>query len=116
MSDEAPDLGWRNWAGLIAAPAAWVAHHQTGSDLNFYNCQQGNTATVASIGLVALIVALAGGALSFAAWRRSGGEPGGKQESSGRFIAVLAMMVSGLLSLTIVVQISASIVLPPCFR
>ena len=107
---------WRSWSGLVAAPAAWIVHHQTGSDLNFSNCHRGDATTLVLIGATALTIAVVGGALSFNAWRKAGGSPEGTQENSSQFIAVLAMMASALLSLTIVVQISASLILPPCFR
>jgi hypothetical protein len=116
MNPSVQGPGWRSWAGLVAAPAAWIVHHQVGSDLNFTDCRRGDTATLVLIGVAALIVAMAGGVVSYMAWRGTGASLGESQEGSGRFIAVLALMISALLSLTIIVQVAASLILPPCFR
>jgi hypothetical protein len=92
-----------------------MAHHQTGSDLNFADCRQGDGRVLVAIGLVALAIALVGGAVSLGAWRqnlRSKGQNG----ATPRFIAILSTMASALLSLTLLLQIAASLTLPPCFR
>jgi hypothetical protein len=99
------------WVGLIAAPAAWAAHHQLGSSLNFTDCQRGNGGLAITIGLVALVVACGGGLLSWSAARG-----GGKSEKSERFIAGLGLMACGLFGLTIIVQMLAAAILPACFR
>ena len=107
----APRRNWDlfAWAGLIAAPAAWALHHQAGSDLNFANCLAGHGAVLISIGAASMILVLAGGGLSFLAWR-------GASEASRRFIAALGLMACGLFALTILLQIAAAAILPACFR
>lgn len=110
------NTSWRAWAGLVAAPAAWAAHHQAGSDLNFADCTRGDGATLALIGVAALAVALAGGVFSYGAWRAAGGGVDRKDELTGRFIPVLGQMASALFGLTILVQIGAALTLPACFR
>jgi hypothetical protein len=109
-------LDWRSFAGLIAAPLAWMIDHQAGSDLNFSDCRTGDAAVLLSIGGAALAVAVIGGAVSVVAWRRAGGAPDTSQEAIGRFIAALSVMASGLLSLTLVMQMMAALAIPPCFR
>jgi hypothetical protein len=103
--------GWRAWGGLVAAPAAWAIHHQAGSDLNFADCRTGDATLLVLIGVASLAIALLGGWFSFIAWRAPA-EP----RRSPRFIAVLGLMASGLFSLTILMQIAAAAILPPCFR
>jgi hypothetical protein len=106
---------WRPWAGLVAGPAGWAVHHQTGSSLNFTDCQVGTSATLIAIGLLALGLTAVGALVSFGAWRGGSAQAAG-EPAVDRFIATLALMVSGLAGLTILVQIGASVVLPPCFR
>jgi hypothetical protein len=116
MSGPVDMRGWRGWAGLVAAPAAWAVHHQSGSDLNFYDCHSGDTPTLIAIGLAMLVLVVVGGFLSFTAWRAAGGEPSRNAELPARLIPALGMMAAGLFGLTILVQIVAAVILPPCFR
>jgi uncharacterized iron-regulated membrane protein len=109
-------ISWRTLAGLVAAPVAWVVHHQLGADLNYADCRLGANPTLIAMGCVALIIAVAGGLVSWGGWKRAGGGPDTKQEPSGRFVAALAMMASGLFSLVILVQILAAVTLPACFK
>jgi hypothetical protein len=106
---------WFAWAGLAVSPAAWALHHQAGSDLNFWDCGRGGGPAIA-MGVVVLGMAVAAGALSFVARKGGRDDPRGGTDSSTRFIAALGMMSSGLFSLTILVQIGAALILPPCFR
>ena len=107
---------WRAWAGLVAAPAAWVVHHQLGSDLNFADCARGDGVTLVLVGLASLAVALAAGGFSLQAWRRAPPAPEGGTPPVGRFLATLSLMSSFLFSLVIITQILAALTLPPCFR
>lgn len=103
---------WGGWAGLVAAPLAWLAHHQFGSDLNYADCKLGQPALPIAVGLAALAVTIAATAVSFSAWRRSAGEA----RPNAGFIPVLSLMAGGLFGLTIIVQTVATVILPPCFR
>jgi len=109
---EARTQSWRAWAGLVAAPIAWTLHHQTGSDLNFAHCGAGNGGTLMLIGLAALLIAVAGGVVSLGVVRTGSPPP----EKLNRFIGALSLMIAGLLSLTILMQMAAALILPPCFR
>jgi hypothetical protein len=103
--------GWRGWAGLVASPAAWAIHHQVGAYLNFTDCRTGGAAVIVLVGLACLAVALLGGWLSFGAWRALP-----ETRGSPRFIATLGLMSGVLFSLTILMQMAAAAILPPCFR
>lgn len=107
---------WRGWAGLVVAPVAWALHHQAGSYLNFADCHRGTGAVLAAIGAACLAVTLIAGLLSYAAWHRAGGGEAHDEAPSGRFIPLLSLMTAGLVLLTLMVQIGAAILLPPCFR
>jgi hypothetical protein len=91
-------------------------HHQVGGDLNFWDCGRGDGRLLVALGLVLLLIALAGGGLSFLAWRADAQAPDGRHYPSARFIAALGLMSSGLFSLTIGLQVTAAVVLPPCVR
>jgi hypothetical protein len=104
---------WRAWAGLIAAPAGWALHQQAGSALNYADCGTGDGSTVAMIGAATLLLALAGGWLSWSVYRADSGTP---ELPVHRFIAAIGVMSAALFGLTIVVQITAGLILPSCFR
>jgi hypothetical protein len=65
---------WRAWAGLFGGFAGWALHHQIGSSSNFARCSTANGWLVIAVGLVACLIIVASGALSWTAWRRGGGE------------------------------------------
>jgi hypothetical protein len=102
---------WGAWAGLVVAPLAWLAHHQIGGDLNFADCSRGRPVVLIAIGVAMLAVTVAATVISLLAWRRSG-----REGSAAGFIPVLSIMAGGLFGLTILVQILAAAILPPCFR
>jgi hypothetical protein len=116
MSRIATGPGWRSLAALAAAPLAWMVHHQLGSDLNYADCHRGTNPVVAAIGLCALLAALiacAITALDFRAERAGSQHPG---TGMRRFMAAFSLMLGALLTLTIAVQVMASLVVPACFR
>jgi hypothetical protein len=117
VSRLADNGGWRGWAGLVAAPLAWALHHQVGGDLNFAGCARGGgQGTLVAIGLIALAVAAAATALSLGAWRRAPEPDEDGRTPLRRFVPALGVMAGGLFGLTILVQILAALILPPCFR
>jgi hypothetical protein len=99
--------GWRAWSGLVVPPLAWVAHHQFGSDLNFYDCRLGQGWLAAAVGVVAFAVSVVSGLLSWSARRHP---------PPANFVAIVGTMVAALLALTIVIQIGAALIVPACFR
>jgi hypothetical protein len=97
------------WAALALSAFAWFGSHQFGSNLSFADCRASGALPVLLIGLVALALALGGGLLSWRIWR--GGEAG---EGHG-FIALIGMLTALLLAVAIVLQTSASLIIPRCF-
>lgn len=108
--------GWHAWSGLVLGPAAWLAHHQLGSNLNFARCDVVGGPAVVAIGMACLALALVGGWLSWRAWRRTGANLGDSGEPAGRFIALLSLLAVALFALTIVVQTGAGLIIPDCWR
>jgi hypothetical protein len=102
---------WRQrfapWAGLVGGALAWVLHHQGSSDALHFGCDAhaGDVAAVA--GVVGLVVALAGGWIS---WRAAATEaPPGH-----RFVGRMTALCAGIFALTIAMQITASLLVPTC--
>jgi hypothetical protein len=108
-------LDWRTWAGLATPPCAWLVHHQVGSELNFADCGIGNGVLALAVGVIACGLSLLGLAWSFAAWR-SAGRADTVRNPVAQFMAALGLLLGGLLTLTILMQIAASLIVPACFR
>ena len=97
------------WAALTLAGFGWFGSQQLGSNLTVISCRSSGLIPVLLIGIVALLLALAGGLLSRRAWTESG-------DDSGRsFVALIGMMAAGLLGLAIVFQTLAAFIIPRCF-
>lgn len=96
------------WAGIAAGAFGWAATHQLGSNAVFDNCRAGSPAFIVLIGLAGLAVALIGGLISFAIWRREA-ESGGR-----RFVGLIGAMLAALAAFAIVLQSAASLILPSC--
>jgi len=107
---------WRAWAGLVAGAVGWGLHHQSVSNGNFAQCPRMNGLADLGIGLVAALIIVVGGALSWTAWRRAGGSPAASHEADGRFIPALSLMAAALFLLTVLVQIGAGLIVPACWR
>jgi len=111
-----PSPSWRAWAGLFAGAVGWALHHQTVSTGNFARCPTMNGWADLAMGLVSMAIILAGGLLSWTAWRRAGGTPETSQEASGRFAPALSLMAAALFLLTVIVQVGAGLIVPACWR
>ena len=96
------------WAGLVAGAFGWAAAHQLGSNAVFDDCRAGAPSFLILIGLAGLAIALIGGLVSLASWRRDG-ETGGR-----RFVALVGAMLAALAAFAIVLQSAAVLILPPC--
>jgi hypothetical protein len=110
-----PLPGWRAWAGLIVGPIVWGLHHQLGSNLSFAACD-GNPHGVALItGAIALLILAASVWLAWTSWKQAGGTAAEEAEALELFVPLLSIMAATLFGLTILVQLLADIILPPCF-
>ncbi|MFL6844040.1 MAG: hypothetical protein ACJ8ER_04075 [Allosphingosinicella sp.] len=98
------------WAALALGAFAWFGSQQLGSDLSFSQCTDNGALQTGLIGLVALLIVLAGGLLSHRIWRRRDSEAEGRD-----FAALTGMLVSVLLALAIVYQTLAAFIVPSCF-
>jgi hypothetical protein len=105
---------WTPWAGLIAGAVAWIAHHQAGSDLVFWDCRRGSPALTLGLGLACALVALAGAWIS---WRSVAEIDATRPVTTARrFIGLLGVSAAALFTLTILAQSVSGLVLPGCLR
>jgi hypothetical protein len=98
------------WAALALGAFAWFGSQQLGSDMSFSQCAANGALETGLIGLVALLIVLAGGLLSHRIWKRRDAEAEGRD-----FAALTGMLVSLLLALAIVYQTVAAFIVPSCF-
>jgi FtsH-binding integral membrane protein len=98
------------WAGLMLAGIGWALEHQTGSNLSFSDCDANGPLATGLLGLAALILAVAGGLLSWRVWREK------RSLEQGRsVVAMLSILVAILLIVAILLQTAAAFILPDCF-
>jgi hypothetical protein len=103
--------------GFFLAPAAFFAHLQLAYMLVPWSCASGNHLWLHVVGVLSVLVALAGTALAWMVWQREGrGEPGdhGGPFPRARFIAVTALGMSAVFSLLLFWQWIAAFFLSPC--
>ena len=105
------------WAGLAAAPTAWVANHQLTYMIVPWVCASG----INLIPLVALVFAALAAAGAFVSWGslhapeeivaepHAGGHP-------RRMLAAVSILFALLLTLLILIQGAAALVLDACAR
>jgi hypothetical protein len=107
-----------DWAGLAAGPAAWALSTQGNYSLASWVCHW-RTNPVPVLGLVLVLIALVGAALSWRAWRSSNAGDEILLEQSGRpraFLALMSALLAVLFALVIVMQASAGLILGGCER
>lgn len=97
------------WAGLVLAALAWFGAHQTGSNAAFDRCEATDWAFNATINLIGLALALAGGFFSWKIWRR------GAEETEGRrFLGLIGLLLASLLSFALILQLVSGFIVPRC--
>ena len=106
-----------SWFGMAAAPFA-AAMQQVGNyALVPIACHRGLHWPLYLLSLLALALALAGGATAARDWlRHNGALESAEMPSRSRFIALMAMAWSALLVLLIVAQAVAQFYFDPCQR
>lgn len=112
MTSHSTSVTLAAWAGSIAAPIAWVIHHQGLADSIYFNCSAGNPVSAVVLGGGLLILSLGAAALSWTA--RGDGEDG--LARNRRFIAGLSAGMGLLFGLAIAYQTLAGVLIPGCLR
>jgi hypothetical protein len=95
------------WAGLLAGPVAWALHLQTSYSITPFFHGTGSTLALYLVTLAALVIAAAGGLISWRNWQRAGAAwPSGEGGviARSRFMAVSGMIVSAYFFVTILAQ------------
>lgn len=107
------------WAGVLAGPLAMLTQLQANYALVLWACGAGREWALHLVALMALLVTAAGGLLSWRNWRRAGAgwEDGGAGVvPRSRFMAVVGLMMSVLISLVVIAQWIPIFVYGPCQR
>jgi hypothetical protein len=103
------------WAGLAAGPAAWAVSTQLNYALVPWACARGLTSIVVpGVAAALILVATAGGLLSWRAWRAA---PAEEREVGGHphhFLGALGMGLAALFALLIALHASGSIFFTGC--
>jgi hypothetical protein len=107
---------WPAWGGLFGGFGGWALHHQIGSSGNFARCSTANGGLVIAVGLAACAIIIVSGALSWTAWRRAGGEASSSHEAAGRLVPAVSLTAAALFLLTVLVQMTAALIVPACWR
>jgi hypothetical protein len=107
------------WAGVLAGPLATLTQLQVNYALVLWACGAGREWALHLVSLLALLVTAAGGLLSWRNLRRAGG--GWEEEGAGvlprsRFMAVVGVLISVLISLVVIAQWIPIFVYGPCER
>lgn len=98
-----------SWTALAAGAFAWFNSQQLGSNWAFAGCPSFSPLVSLLLGLAALALVVAGGLLSLKVWR------GGTVEEARPFVALMGILTSALLSVAIVLQTLAGLIIPRCF-
>ena len=111
--ERAPRL---QWVALALAPAAFAAHLQIAYVLVPWACSTGQHGWLHLVNVLAVALAIVGTLLGWRVVRRSDDAPedGAGPVPRTRFIGDMAFGVSGMLTLILVAQAIASVVLSPC--
>ena len=105
------------WAGLLLAPAAFLANLQLAYLAVPASCARGSALAIHLVHGACLLVALAGAAIAWRSWNGVRGEisgEGGNPTARSRFLAGLGLAGSALFALTIAAQWIPTLVLHPC--
>jgi len=105
------------WLGLALAPASFAVHLQVGYALVPWSCYRLNSVWLHVSAALSVLIALAGVWLAWRTWRSNGG--GDPTEHHGaepraRFLGVVGMTTSAVISLILAAQWVAAFVIAPC--
>ena len=101
------------WAGLAAAPTAWAVNQQLNYMIVPWVCANGIN-LIPFISLILAGLALAGGFLSWSAYRSAGIAEHHSGGHPRKMLAGISILIALLLALTILMQGTAALILDPC--
>lgn len=107
------------WAGVLAAPIATLIQLQVNYALVLWACDAGRKWALHLVALLALLITIAGGLLSWRNWRRTGAtweDEGAGVIPRSRFMALVGLLISGLIALVVIAQWIPIFVYGPCQR
>lgn len=104
---------WAPWAGLLMGAAAWFAHHQAGSEVNYWDCRAGGPGFVIALGVACAATAVIGGMISWRARRRTEGVATAQNR---QFAAMVGTAGAAVFLLAITFQTLAGALVPACLR
>lgn len=103
----------RVWAGVLLAPAAWLADLGLSYAMVPARHGDGTLAQRLAVAAVALAIALVGGLLSLRNWRAARGAQPPDDGSGARFLAAFGAVASAFFALVIVTTTIPNLVLRP---
>jgi hypothetical protein len=102
------------WAGMFVGALAWFAHHQIGSNADFWSCRAGGPLLTVGLGLVFGLIAAAAGWVS---WRTRIAKPANPDRPESRmFAAVVSAGSAALFCFAIILQSLSGLIVPGCLR
>ena len=107
------------WAGVLAGPLATLTQLQVNYALVLWACGAGSEWALHLVALLALLVTVAAGLLSWRNWRRAGGsweDEGAGIVPRSRFMAAVGVLISAFIVLVVVAQWIPIFVYGPCER
>jgi hypothetical protein len=110
-----PRDGRRGGAGLIVAPLAWALHHQVGANWSFAACDRDPGRLSMVLGTLAVVAMLIAAMVAWREWRRVGGSWTHNADTLATFVPLLSLMACVAFGLPVLVQLMATVLLPPCF-
>ena len=105
------------WFAMLAGPIAWMIGLNADYSLVRVACAKGTMLPLHLVTLVSLGVALAGAAVAWREWRRTGEEvpgEGGSPVDRARFMSAVGIMTAVFFALVIIAQWTAKLFLDPC--
>jgi hypothetical protein len=102
------------WAGLFVGAAAWIAHHQFGSDRVYWSCTGGGPLLTGGLGLACFALAAAAGFISWNA--RPSPAPDTEGPTGRTFVSVMSAGCAAIFCFAILLQSLSGFIVPGCLR
>lgn len=107
------------WIGVLAGPIAALTQLEANYALVLWACGANKFWPLHLVSMLAAVVTVAGGLLSFRIWSRLGSQVEDDAEGAiprSRFMAAVGMLASGLMLLVVIAQWLAVFIHHPCER